>query len=222
MVKTASKNHLIAGVFICIFISAGMLHAADIPAALETITADDGSKWERVSTPGFGNSNNMGVVALCPYQGSLYAITRNDITGFELWKTAGTGWVRVTVPGFTDNNNYYGYIESPTAPNPRTKYNLMQNIWGDMIEFNSKLYVIACSGYQGNRLYGSLGLQIWRFDGTVWQPVVSHSVDADESGGGRCYNQRPGFQHFLKRLGHVVILPAFAGGHVFARASADC
>jgi len=47
------------------------------------------------------------VVALHPFQGELYAVTRNDETGFELWKTSGIGWTQITVPGLTDNSNFF-------------------------------------------------------------------------------------------------------------------
>jgi hypothetical protein len=39
-----------------------------IPEALETITAKDGTVWERVSEPGFGNDENMAVVAMEEYK----------------------------------------------------------------------------------------------------------------------------------------------------------
>ena len=52
------------------------------PGALETITAEDGSVWERVNEPGFGNAGNKGIVGLKPYLGSLYAVTRT--TGLSL------------------------------------------------------------------------------------------------------------------------------------------
>jgi hypothetical protein len=140
--------------------------AEQIPAGLETIIAEDGSVWERVSAPGFGNQENLSIVALCPFQGSLYAATRNEASGFELWRTQGTGWQQVLVPGFTDS----------------TLRAYMNNGYGDMVEFNGHLYVGISSGYEGAFLYGSLGYEIWRFDGNIWEPVVSNSRDADEAG----------------------------------------
>ena len=85
--------------------------ALEIPQGLETLTGEEGSQWERVNEPGFGNRNNIGIVALYPYKESLYALTRNDTTGFEMWKTAGAGWVRVMVPGFTDNSDFFGWLK---------------------------------------------------------------------------------------------------------------
>jgi len=153
------------------------------PQWSQALVGEDGSLWVQVNPPGFGNKKNVGIVSLCPFQGELYAITRNDATGFELWKTSGIGWTKVTVPGFTDDNTYYGWIK-PGVLCPRvydSRYNLMQNIWGDMIEFNGSLYVVATTGYQGGQLYGSIGFEIWRYDGSTWQAVAS-SVNSDESG----------------------------------------
>ena len=156
--------------------------AYEIPDALEAVAGEDGSVWERVNQPGFGSKENVSAVALCPYGESLYALTRNDTSGFEIWKTFGTGWTKVTVPGFTDNNNYYGWLKPGLAAEKYdTKFNLKQNIWGDMIEFNGSLYVAVSTGYQGAQLYGSIGCEIWRFNGSTWQAVVS-AVNSDESG----------------------------------------
>ncbi len=153
------------------------------PGALETITADDGSVWERVNEPGFGNAGNKGIVALKPYLGSLYAITRNDDTGFEIWKTnSAGGWTQISVPGFTDVERYSYLKPGSFAPQYDAKFHVRQNIWGDMVEFQGKLYVAVSSGYQGAQLYGSTGLEIWRFDNSTWEPIVSHTIDAEESG----------------------------------------
>ena len=76
------------------------------------VTADDGSVWEKVSLHGFVDINNTDIVALTPYKGNLYALTRNDVSGFELWKTdPAQGWQRIHVQGFTDQSDYYGYLQ---------------------------------------------------------------------------------------------------------------
>jgi hypothetical protein len=63
-----------------------------VPDALASFTADDGSIWEQVSTAGFGDANNFSVVAMAKYQDRLYAMTRNQAAGTEVWRTSGTGW----------------------------------------------------------------------------------------------------------------------------------
>ena len=84
------------------------------PVAVATVTADDGSVWEKVSAPGFIDRNNTDIIALTPYKGNLYALTRNDVSGFELWKTQpAQGWHRIHVQGLTDQSNYFGYLAHP-------------------------------------------------------------------------------------------------------------
>ena len=167
-----------------LFISIALLSLVVIlPEGSHAITGEDGSVWVQVNPPGFGNQDNLSVVALHPFQGELYAITRNDETGFELWKTSGTGWTNITVPGFTDNSNFFGFIKPGiAADNYDAKFNLKQNIWGDMIEFNGSLYLVISTGYQGAQLYGSQAFEIWRFNGTTWEAIAAQSVDTDESG----------------------------------------
>jgi hypothetical protein len=151
----------------------------NVPAAVDEVTADDGSVWQKVSFPGFVDCNNTDIVALTPYKGNLYALTRNDVSGFELWQTdPAYGWHRIHVQGFTDQSNYCGYLQLPNPANPfqyltpSVKYSPNMNIWADMIEFNNHLYVAVSTGYQGSALFGSRGALIWRTDGVAWEPVI--------------------------------------------------
>ena len=146
-----------------------------VPAAIETVNGEDGSVWERVSAHGFGDSENIDFVSLLPFQGDLYAVTRNDATGFEIWKTIGTGWTRITVPGFTDNTNWYGWLQQSFGNTVNTVFNQKMNIWGDMIEYKGHLYVAVSTGYQGSGLMGSLAFEIWRFDGLNWEAVSANA-----------------------------------------------
>lgn len=150
-----------------VFLMCSHALAQDIPAAQDQIVADDGSIWERVNLPGFDSENNFSVVAMAEYQGRLYAMTRNDSEGAEVWRTSGTGWEQVLFPG-GETNGIYG--------NPR-----INNVWARMIVFNGKLYFGFSSGLQGNYL-GSTGCEIWRYDGTTWEPVISDKRDVDDSG----------------------------------------
>lgn len=158
----------------------------NIPAAVAAVSADDGSTWEKVSRPGFADRNNTDIVALTPFRGNLYALTRNDVSGFELWKTSpGQGWYRIHVQGLTDQNDYYGYLQHPDLPdNPFTylaslQYNPNMNIWADMIEFKGRLYIGLSSGYMGSALFGSQGAAVWRTDDVEWEPVIGgHGPDA--------------------------------------------
>jgi len=134
----------------------------------DTIRGQDGSVWEIVNEPGFGNDNNFSVVALKEYNGYLYALTRNQAEGCEVWRTEnGTHWEQVFFPGGAANGIY---------GNAR-----INNVWARMIVFSGKLYFGFSSGLQGAYL-GSSGCEIWRYDGTTWETVISDKFDADESG----------------------------------------
>ncbi len=132
---------------------------SNIPAAEAQITADDGSVWDKVSLHGFADINNTDIVELTPYNGNLIALTRNDVSGFEIWKTdPAQGWHRIHVQGFTDQSNYYGYLQNPNVETANFfdfeetahQYNPNMNIWADMIEFKGHLYVAVSTGYQGS------------------------------------------------------------------------
>lgn len=138
-----------------------------VPPALETIIADDGSRWERVSEPGFGNDDNISVVAMAEYKGRLYAATRNEIHGAELWRTTDQGWEPVVFPG-----------EHTSGAWGNTRLN---NLWSDMRVFQDRLYVGFSGGLKGEGLK-STGCEIWRFDGSDWEPVISNRADTEESG----------------------------------------
>ncbi len=138
-----------------------------IPDSLESVTADDGSVWERVNIPGFDGDDNFSVVAMAEYRERLYAMTRNQHNGAEVWRTNGTGWEQVLFPG-GETNGIYGNVG-------------INNVWARMIVFQDKLYFGFSSGLQGNFL-GSSGCEIWRYDAIVWEPVISDKKDVDEEG----------------------------------------
>lgn len=152
---------------IILLASTGISRAQNIPAALEAFAAEDYSVWEQVSQPGFGNDDNMSVVAMAEYGEHLYAMTRNQLYGAEVWRTNGTGWEPVLFPG-NETNGVYG--------NPH-----LNNVWARMIVFQDKLYFGLSSGLQGNYL-GSTGAEIWRYDGSTWEAVISDKRDTEESG----------------------------------------
>jgi hypothetical protein len=139
----------------------------NVPEGLETVTGADGSTWERVNEFGFGDDNNISVVTMAEYKGHLYVMTRNEAEGGEIWRTKGQGWEQVLFPG-DETNGIYG--------NPH-----VNNVWGNMIIFKDKLYVGFSSGLQGTVLK-STGSEIWRYDGKMWEPVISDKIDTEESG----------------------------------------
>ena len=129
---------------------------------------DDGSTWEKAIEPGFGNTNNYAIVAMAEYKGTLYAMTRNEIQGAEIWRSIdGKSWEQVLFPNGV-KNGIYG--------NP-----WLSCLWGSMIVFKDKLYCGFSSGHQGTYL-DSTGAEIWRYDGSTWEPVISDKKDKEESG----------------------------------------
>jgi len=135
--------------------------------SLSTVTGVDGSVWERVNQPGFGSEYNMSVAAMAEYQERLYAMTRNETLGVEVWRTSGTEWEQILFPG-GEANGIYGN-------------SWVNNLWGAMKVFKGKLYFGFSSGLQGSVLK-STGCEVWRYDGTTWEPVISDKKDSEESG----------------------------------------
>jgi len=128
---------------------------------------EDGSLWTIVNEPGFGNLKNYSVVALAEYKGYLYAMTRNEVQGAEIWRFDGSRWEQVLFPN-GQTNGVYG--------NP-----WLSSMWGSMIVFKDKLYCGFSSGHQGT-YYDSTGCEVWRYDGQDWEPVISDKKDSEESG----------------------------------------
>ncbi|MCX8044136.1 MAG: hypothetical protein N3B18_08430 [Desulfobacterota bacterium] len=128
---------------------------------------EDGSTWTCVNRAGFGNVKNYSVVAMAEYNGYLYAMTRNEVQGAEIWRYDGTRWEQVLFPG-GQTNGMYG--------NP-----WLSSMWGAMAVFNGKLYCGFSSGHQGT-YYDSTGCEIWRYDGQNWEPVISDKRDTEDAG----------------------------------------
>jgi len=145
----------------------GCEQSKHIPDALETVPAKDGSTWERVNEAGFGNEENVSVVAMAEYKGRLYALVRNDEKGVEAWRTAGTGWEQVLFPDGVTNGIYNNLF--------------INSHMGALIVFKEKLYFGFSSGIQGSFLRSS-GCEVWRYDGTTWEPVISDKKDTEEEG----------------------------------------
>ena len=141
--------------------------AWEIPGGQETVTGEDGSVWERVNQPGFGSEYNTSVVAMAEYQERLYAMTRNETLGAEVWRTSGTGWEQVLFPD-SEINGIYGNT-------------WINNVWGAMKVFQGKIYFGFSSGLQGSVLK-STGCELWRYDGENWEAVISDKKDTEESG----------------------------------------
>ena len=125
----------------------------------------DGSRWQRVSQPGFGTQTNYMVAYLYPYQDKLYAGTgcpewhnySEDNCGVSMIYRSEDGkkWEAVDTTGFGDQDNQYVPI---------------------FAEFQGKLYAGT---------YNPKGSQIWRSqtgDPDSWEKVVTSSTNNDSVG----------------------------------------
>lgn len=76
--------------------------------------------WTKVVDNGFGNINNYGTSTLQVFNGQLYLVIGNGITGMEVWRSA-TGnsgaWTQTISGGFGDSNNAAPYFNNVTVFN---------------------------------------------------------------------------------------------------------
>ena len=71
-------------------------------------TSSNGTTWSPLISDGFGNSNNRDVAAMHVFNGALFAVVENDVTGNQVWKTIdGTNWMQVVNDGWGDSNNIW-------------------------------------------------------------------------------------------------------------------
>ncbi len=108
------------------------------------------SGWFQSNLDGFGNLDNIGIFSLGEYKGSLFAGTRNIVTGAEIWKLVDGDWLKVMEGGFG------------SAANQAIDH---------LIEFKGQLYASTWNVASDTASYGT---EIWRFDGDgEWEKVVS-------------------------------------------------
>ncbi len=140
----------------------------DIPPA-EIWMSEDGVEFEPVMQDGFGNENNRGIETLFSFNDWLYAGTKNDKQGYEIWKLEGprkgADAVKVVEHGGPDSRNEAA---------------------GTSTVFNGKLYIGSLIYYGFNRRegYGFKGCDIIRIDENGdWETVVGkNSISGYDSG----------------------------------------
>ncbi len=136
-----------------------------------TATANkDFTQWTQINTAGFGRKHNSSVVAMTAFQDRLYAMTRNEENGVEVWRSAednDTVWQQVSLDGI-HTSGLYG--------NP-----FINNLWGAMAVYDNKLYCGFSSGLKGSVLK-STGCEVWCYDGSSWNPVISDLTAIQYSG----------------------------------------
>ncbi len=141
---------------------------ADPPPG-ELWVSEDGLNFVPVMQDGFGNPNNRGVEFVISYNDWLYAGTKNDVEGYEVWKLDGPAKLvaptKVVEHGGPDSRN---------------------EIAGTPAVFNGKLYVgsIIFFGFNPQQLQGFKGCDIIRIDeNDEWETVVGpNSTSGYDSG----------------------------------------
>ncbi len=102
-------------------------------------------EWTQINEDGFGGAaplTNEQVAALCEFNGQLYASTRNNELGAEVWRyDGGTAWTQVNQSGFG---------------NPANRGT------DDLIVYNGKLYV---------GVWNDSGCWVNSYDGSTWTPA---------------------------------------------------
>lgn len=117
----------------------------------KSVTAINGNTltWSQSNQDGFGDIRNISVFALGTFNGDLYAGTRNDQAGAEIWRLTNDTWEQVMRGGFGST------------------FNLAID---HLLEFHGYLYA---STWNQNSDTTSLGTEIWRTrDGDNWEKVV--------------------------------------------------
>ena len=114
---------------------------SDRKAIPSEIKGLDGSLWKQVNLDGFGEEENVAIVAMKEFQDKLYALVRNDKYGAEVWCYDGEKWTQVLFPDGIKNGIYNNFF--------------INSHMGTMEVLREKLYVGFSSGVQGYYLKSS-------------------------------------------------------------------
>jgi hypothetical protein len=117
-----------------------------IPEAGAQLWRTDGLTWEVVITNGFGITQNSSISSLGTFGDQLYAVTHNQATNLQIWRTAnGLDWTQVVSGGLGDPPHNTG-------------------AGTQLIEFQGQLFL-----FSGSLAYDR---EVWRStDGLKWEPV---------------------------------------------------
>ena len=96
------------------------------------IFVTDGEEVLAVITDGFGNPDNVGVMFLASFNGWLYAGTKNDVSGYEIWKLAGP-----------DGDAEPVLIVSAGGPSPVNEAAITPCVFGNQLYIGSQLNPLA-------------------------------------------------------------------------------
>ncbi|HOF38893.1 MAG TPA: hypothetical protein PLD73_02390 [Candidatus Hydrogenedentes bacterium] len=132
------------------------------PPPGEIWVSDDGLDFRPIMRNGFGDPNNRGVQALIAYNGWLYAGTKNDIDGFDIWK------LRPVTPGSEEYE--YVRVVSGGGPSSHNENAGMPIIFQDKLYFGTQLYIAGINPTSGNAFEGCDIIRINEDDS--WDTIV--------------------------------------------------
>jgi hypothetical protein len=184
LLKRLTTMIALAAILSVVFLAAPLAHAA--PAFW---------MWTQSNTDGFGGANpasNQQTAALAVYRNQLYASTRNNNSGAEVWRyEGGTAWTRLVSGGFGDTNSrgtdcmlVFGGKLYLSVWNDVTGCQIYSYDGSDWSLVNTPGFdggatnnSGACMISYGGKLYCSVGLtlaRVYRYDGgTTWTKVCA-------------------------------------------------
>ena len=145
----------------------------DAPPPGELWISDNGLDFRPIMQDGFGDPNNRGVQAIIAYEGWIYAGTKNDIDGFEIWKFR---------PGAAESDEYeYVRVVSGGGPSSHNENAGMPIVFQDKLYFGTQLYIGGVNPTSGHAFEGCDIIRINPDDS--WETVVGpNSLSGYESG----------------------------------------
>ncbi|MDD5448933.1 MAG: hypothetical protein PHO53_07215, partial [Actinomycetota bacterium] len=175
-------------------VTMGIPPSVSVSSEWESIFSCDGSTLQPVASGGFGDKENIGVTALAPFGGKLYAGTaraqvsvkvldilkgESKITltskGCELRRLEGSSWKKIAGDGITDTRN----LAITTMCNYGGKL-LIGTMNGD----GSATVVMNLTDIEASQIsdfkYQTNGFFIYSFDGSTPAEMVANGVEGDE------------------------------------------
>ncbi|MCS6845028.1 MAG: hypothetical protein NZ528_12020 [Caldilineales bacterium] len=195
----------------------------------------DSVTWKRVVAGGFGNAANVGVNALASFGGHIYAVTVNNSTGPEIWRSASGDvgeWSQVSTPALSSgviaqdvvleaiNGQLYLGLGRRLGPNlyrgelwRSADGQTWTAVFTDGLGNPNNSIVGGLAEFQGQLYVGIRnvvqGGEVWRLaPSSTWQPVVTGGL-------GDVVNGRPyGLFAFQNRL-YLVVSNLVSGAQVW-------
>lgn len=145
----------------------------ETPPPGEVWVSEDGVNFSPINQDGFGNPDNRGVQAIIDYNGWIYAGTKNDVTGFEIWKLR----PNAAEPGGFE----YVKVVDGGGPSAHNENAGMPIVFKGDLYFGTQLYVAGVNPTSGNGLQGCDIIRIHPDD--TWETVIGpNSISGYESG----------------------------------------